>query len=83
MLKIVIFINICLGWLCLYFIVGIVGGFGGDEWGENMIGGSYMRGRGRVGIFMRGGGLRGLFFGVLGGFLMGFLMRGGRGGRIR
>lgn len=48
-----------------------------------MIGGSYMRGRGRVGIFMRGGGLRGLFFGVLGGFLMGFLMRGGRGGRIR
>lgn len=72
-----------MGWLCLHFIVGIVGGPGGDEWGENMIGGPHMRGRGRVGIPMRGGGLRGPPPGVPGGPPMGPPMRGGRGGRIR
>lgn len=59
------------------------GGPGGDEWGENMIGGPHMRGRGRAGIPMRGGGLRGPPPGVPGGPPMGPPMRGGRGGRIR
>nr|XP_022326781.1 serine/threonine-protein phosphatase 1 regulatory subunit 10-like [Crassostrea virginica] len=59
------------------------GGPGGDEWGENMIGGPPMRGRGRAGIPMRGGGPRGPPPGIPGGPPMGPPMRGGRGGRIR
>ncbi|XP_062611811.1 serine/threonine-protein phosphatase 1 regulatory subunit 10-like [Saccostrea cucullata] len=59
------------------------GGPGNDEWGENMIGGPPMRGRGRAGIPMRGGGPRGPPPGIPGGPPMGPPMRGGRGGRVR
>lgn len=67
----------------LMFLFCWIGGPGSDEWGENMIGGPPMRGRGRAGIPMRGGGPRGPPPGAPGGPPMGPPMRGGRGGRGR